>query len=207
MPRRITERRRGSVRLCRTARLPRDRAAIPVLGKHRAIPRTAVGRRRASVRTGRITRQPRTRSVRSTIVRDRVSAQVVQAMPQPRARVAFATIVHPGPAAPVRAAATLRRGLPRLMTTATARITPTAGALTSRRSGVTAGRHTVTAVMPSSLLIRRGPILHPAAAIRHRLAPTLRLAAATALGAEVATVATTAVMAEGEVPAAMVAAV
>lgn len=173
MPRRITERRRGSARLCRTGRLPPERAAIPVPGKHRAVPLTAGGRRRASGRTGRITRRPRT-------------------------RLAFVTIVHPGQATAARAAATLRRrGLQRLTRTATARIILAAGALASRRNGVTAGRHTGTAATASSLLIRREPILRRAAAIRHRLALTLRLAAATA--AEAATAATVAVLEEAAV--------
>lgn len=207
VPRRMLERRRGSVRLCRTGRLPRDRAAMRVLGKHKAMPPTAGGRPRASGRTGRITRRPRTHGVRPTIVRNRVSVQIVQPMGQPRTRRAFATIVHPGQATAVRAAATLR-GLRRLAKTATARITPTAGALTNRRNGVTAGRRqTGTAVTPSSLLIRRGPIPHRAAAIRHRLVPPLHLAAATATAGEAATVATVAVMGEAEALAATVVAV
>lgn len=72
------------------------------------------------------------------------------------------------------------------------------GVLTSRRSG---GPQTGTAVSPSSPLIRRGPILHQAAAIPLRPALTLRLAAATA--AEAATEAIGAVMGEGEARAAM----
>ena len=175
MPRRITERRRGSARLCRTGRLPRDWAAIPVPGTPRAVPPTGGGRRRAPGRTGRITRRPRT-------------------------RLAFVTIVHPGQATAARAAATLRRrGLRRPTRTATARIILAAGAPASRRNGVTAGRHTGTAATASSLLIRREPILRRAAAIRHRLALTRRLAGATATAGEAATAATVAVMEEAAV--------
>ena len=94
-------------------------------------------------------------------------------------------IVRLGRATAVRVGTTLRRGLPRL----------TAGAPTSRHNGVTAGRHTTaTAVTPSSRLIRHGPTLRRAAAIRHRLDPTLRLAAVTAPVAEAATVAGAAIL-------------
>src|SRR5437016_11951223 len=157
------------------------------------MPPTAGGRLRVSVRTGRRTRRPRARRVRPTIVRSRDPAQAVQATDQRGTRLAFMPIVRPGQATAVRLGTTLRRGLQRL----------TVGAPPSRRNGVRAGRHTRTAVTTSSLLIRREPILHRAAAIRRRLVPTLRLAAATAPVAEAATVDTVAVMVEGE--AAMVA--
>src|SRR5437899_3370158 len=140
------------------------------------MPPTAGGRLRVSVRTGRRTRRPRARRVRPTIVRSRDPAQAVQATDQRGTRLAFMPIVRPGQATAVRLGTTLRRGLQRL----------TVGAPPSRRNGVRAGRHTRTAVTTSSLLIRREPILHRAAAIRRRLVPTPRLAAATAPVAEAA---------------------
>jgi len=117
------------------------------------------------------------------IVHNRAAVRRAPAMGQPETRLASITIAHPGLAAADRA-------------TATARAIRTAGAPPGRAATTT---HPMgPAVMRSSALIRRGPILHQAAAILRRLAPTLRRAAAMALMvAEGATGATTAIVAAG----------
>src|SRR5205085_10990119 len=117
------------------------------------------------------------------IAHNRAAVRRAPAMGQPETRLASITIAHPGLAAADRA-------------TATARAIRTAGAPPGRAATTT---HPMgPAVMRSSALIRRGPILHQAAAILRRLAPTLRRAAAMALMvAEGATGATTAIVAAG----------
>ena len=83
----------------------------------------------------------------------------------------------------VQAAAAMRLRGKRRTTTAIVQIIPTVGAPTSRRKEATA-RLTETAASSPLIhraILRRGPILHPAAATRRRLVPTpLLLAAVTA---------------------------